>query len=111
MVRDLPAIRDGRPGRPRRKPGVLVADAGYGFAWLIAAIRAMRITPRLAQRGRSRHGSGLGRWRYVVERTLAWLGNFRRLKVCYERTGEHWQAFHELAAATICARRLQRRSF
>lgn len=111
MVRDLPAIHSGRPGRPRRKPGVLLGDAGYGFPWLIAVIRAMRITPLLAERGRARHGSGLGRRRYVVERALAWFGDFRRLKICYEGTGEHWQAFHELAAATICARRLQRLRF
>jgi len=44
----------------------------------------------------------------VVERTLAWFGNFRRLKLCYERTGEHFQAFHDLAASVICARKYQR---
>jgi Transposase DDE domain len=31
------------------------------------------------------HGSGLGRWRWVVERTFAWLSQFRRLRVRYDR--------------------------
>ena len=45
--------------------------------------------------------------RWVVERTFAWLGNFRRLKLCYERTGEHFQAFHDLAACVLCAAKLE----
>jgi len=32
--------------------------------------------------------------RYVVERTVAWLSNFRRSAQCYERTGAAWQAFN-----------------
>jgi hypothetical protein len=34
------------------------------------------------------------------------MGNYRRLKLCYERKGEHWQAFHELAAWLIGANRV-----
>ena len=33
--------------------------------------------PRLAKRN-TEHGSGLGRWRWVVERSFAWLSQFRR---------------------------------
>jgi hypothetical protein len=43
---------------------------------------------------------------YVVERTLSWFGNFRRITLCYEKNGSHFQAFHELAAAILCANRL-----
>jgi protein kinase-like protein/WD40 repeat protein len=39
--------------------------------------RARHIVPWLAM-PRTRHGSGLGRWRWVVERTFAWLNQFRR---------------------------------
>lgn len=105
MVQSLPAIQGPR-GRPRRKPGALVGDRGYGFAWLIAAITAMRIVSLLAPRG-SAHGSGLGRLRYVVERTLRWFDHNRRLKRCYEKSGEHFQAFHDLAATLLCFNRLQ----
>lgn len=102
----MPAI-PGPRGRPRTKPQSLLGDRAYGLAWVIAVLGLLRIKSLLA-RPRQPHGSGLGRRRYVVERTLAWFGNFRRLKLCYERTGEHFQAFHDLAAAVICARKYQR---
>ncbi len=69
-----------------------------------------RVSSLLAPYGKARkeHGSGLGKTRYVVERTLSWMGNFRRLKLCYERFGSHFQAFHELAACLICANRIEK---
>lgn len=107
----VPAIQGPR-GRPRRKPALLQGDAGYGFAKVFAALRRRRIVAQLARRRENGavfpHGSGLGRTRYVVERTLAWFGNFRRLKLCYERTHRMLQAFHELAACLICAKKLTR---
>jgi hypothetical protein len=61
----------------------------------------------LAPRNSDTHGSGLGVFRYVVERTLACFGQFRRIRVCYERCGEHFQAFHELAASCLVVTRLR----
>lgn len=104
MIDALPAVRMPR-GRPRRKPGDLVGDRAYGVADLIAEVLERRIGSLLAPRS-SGHGSGLGKVRYVIERTMSWLGNFRRIKLCYERTGPHWQAFNELAACIICANRV-----
>src|SRR6516164_11201976 len=70
-------------------------------------VQWLGIKPLLAPLSKARpHGSGLGKTRYVVERTLSWFGNFRRLKLCYERCGTHFQAFHELAAAILCSNRL-----
>jgi hypothetical protein len=105
MLDAMPAVRMPR-GRPRRKPGRLVGDRGYGFKATIAEVVQRRIGPLLARRG-SGHGSGMGRVRYVIERTLSWIGNYRRIKLCYERTGAHWQAFNELAACLICANRVE----
>jgi hypothetical protein len=97
----------GRYGRPRTKPKILQGDAGYGFPVLAALIRMLGVKPLLTPRGKANpHASGLGKTRYVVERTLSWFGNFRRLKFCYEKSGSHFQAFHELAAAILCAKRL-----
>jgi transposase len=104
MVKSLPPIKQPH-GRPRQRPDALLGDRGYGFPWIIAAILAMRIVSLLSPRG-SVHGSGLGKRRYVIERTMAWLGNFRRLKFCYEKRGDHFQAFHELAACVLCAGKL-----
>lgn len=99
----------GRRGRPRRRPKVFQGDGAYGITRIIAEVVQRRVRPLLAPYGQARkeHGSGLGQTRYVVERSLSWLGNFRRLKRCYERFGEHYQAFHELAACLICANRIE----
>ena len=105
----MPAIQGPR-GRPRRKPHALVGDRGYGFPWIISAIipiATIGIEPWLCPRG-SKHGSRLGEVRDVVERTLAWFGHCRRIKLCYEKCGEHFQAFHDLAACLICANKLKR---
>ncbi len=99
----------GRRGRPRRRPGVFQGDGAYGIKAIVAAVVQRRVGSLLASYGKARkeHGSGLGKTRYVVERTLRWMGNFRRLKLCYERFGEHFQAFHELAACLRCANRIE----
>jgi len=96
----------GPRGRPREKPAVALGDRAYGTPKNLAGCRCRGIVPRLAQIG-SEHGSGLGTMRWVVESCLAWFGHCRRLKLCYEKTGEHFQAFHDLAAALICAGKLQ----
>ncbi|PXW57733.1 DDE family transposase [Methylobacterium sp. B4] len=41
----------------------------------------------------------LGRHRWVVERTLAWLARFRRLAIRYERRADIHLAFTTLACA------------
>ena len=111
----LPALLDARPavhgprrGRPRRNPGSIVGDRAYGTALMIAFVVALGIFSFLAPRNEKTHGSGLGALRYVVERTLACFGHFRRLKMCYERTAEHFQALHEVAACCLIATRLKR---
>lgn len=99
----------GRRGRPRCRPKVFQGDGAYGIKAIIAEVVRRRVRSLLAPYGTSRttHGSGLGKTRYVVERSLSWMSNFRRLKLCYERFGEHFQAFHELAACLICANRIE----
>jgi transposase len=90
----------------RRRPGAVQADRGYGFPWTIALVLAWGIKALIAPRG-SEHGSGLGRTRFVVERTHAWFGHFRRLAQCYERSEGHFLGMQQLAACIICARRVR----
>jgi hypothetical protein len=47
----------------------VLGDRGYDAAAIRRGLRARHIVPSLAMR-RTRHVSGLGRWRWVVERTL-----------------------------------------
>ncbi len=105
LLDKMPKILGPR-GRPREKPDAALGDRAYGTPKNIAACRARGILPLLARIGTD-HGSGLGTLRWVVESCLAWFSHYRRLKLCYERTGEHFQAFHELAATLICARKLK----
>jgi transposase len=90
-----------RQGRPRQRPLKLHADKGYDYPRCRQALRQRGITPRIAPRGiESRER--LGRYRWVVERTLSWLNRFRRLKVRYERRVDIHDAFLLLGCALIC---------
>jgi transposase len=48
-----------------------------------------------------------GGWRWVVERTFAWLNQFRRLRVRYEKRADIHEAFLSLECALISWRFLQ----
>ena len=48
----------------------VLGDRGYDAAAIRRGLRARHIEPLVALR-RTKHGSGLGRWRWVVERTFA----------------------------------------
>lgn len=52
-------------------------------------------------RRRTEHGSGLGVTRWVVERTNAWLQQFRRLRVRFERRADIHEAFLTLGCCLI----------
>src|SRR3972149_6451003 len=100
LVDGIPPLR-GRPGRPLRKPGLVQGDRGYDSQPHRDELERRGIASQLAKRGRP-HGSGLGRTRWVVERTLAWLHRFRRLNMRYERRPCVHEAFLTLACALVC---------
>jgi transposase len=64
----------------------------YDFPRCREALRKRGITARIARRG-IESSEKLGRYRWVVERTLSWLNRYRRLKVRYERRDDIYQAF------------------
>jgi transposase len=91
----------GRPGRPRKRPKKLHADKGYDFPRCREALRKRGIKARIARRGID-SSERLGRHRWVVERTLAWLSRYRRLAVRYERRADIHEAFLHLGCSLIC---------
>jgi transposase len=97
----------GRPGRPRKRPANLHGDKGYDFPRCRRALRRRGITPRIARRG-VESSTRLGRHRWVVERSLAWLVGYRRLQVRYERDADILLGFLHLACVLICLRSLHR---
>jgi len=105
LVEAVPAVA-GLPGRPRRRPESVIADRGYDHDKYRRLLRQRGIKPVIA-RCRTEHGSGLGRYRWVVERTFAWLHNFKRLLVRYERRAEMHEALLALGCCLVCFRRLR----
>lgn len=71
LVRGIPPIRS-RRGPRRRRPGKLHGDKGYDYRHLRQWLRSRGITHRLARRG-IESSTHLGRHRWVVERSVAWL--------------------------------------
>jgi len=105
LVEAIPPIR-GRRGRPRNRPRRLFADRGYDYDKYRNLLRERGITPMIARRGAA-HGSGLGKVRWVVERTFAWLHQFKRLRTRSEVRADIHQGLLELACSIICLRRLR----
>jgi len=101
----VPPVR-GAVGRPRRRPDRVVADRGYDHDKYRRLVWERGIKPVIARR-QTDHGSGLGRYRWVVERTFAWLHNFKRLLVRYDRRHEIHQAFLAIGCCLVCYRRLE----
>jgi IS5 family transposase len=97
----------GWPGRRRKRPAKLHADKAYDSAEKRRELRARGITPRIARRG-IESSERLGRHRWVVERSFAWLLGFRRLGVRYERRADLLRGLLHLACALICVRFLAR---
>lgn len=100
LIVNIPPVR-GKPGRPRSRPDRVYADRAYDSEDARCLLRWLGIEPLLAKRGEP-HGSGLGRHRWVVERTISWLHQFRRLRVRYERTAAIHKGLLTLAASLIC---------
>ena len=93
-------------GRPRFRPDTLVADRGYDHDKHRRLVQARGIKPVIARR-KTEHGSGLGRVRWVVERTFAWLHHLKRLLVRYDPRAEIHEAFLALGCCLVCFRRLK----
>lgn len=104
LLAAVPPVR-GRRGRPRRKPREIYADRAYRSRAHRKTLAARGITLRVAPPG-APHGSGLGKKRWVVERTFAWLHQFKRLRTRYERRADLHQAFLTLGCCVICTRML-----
>jgi transposase len=105
--------RAGAAGAPRRKPERLIADRAYDSNPLRSRLAKRGIDPIIPARSTSRaathqDGRPLRRYRrrWKIERTFAWLLNFRRITVRWERLDLMYGAFVHLACAFIVLRRL-----
>lgn len=102
----IPAVRS-RRGPRRRRPDKARADKGYDSADLRIWLRERGVIPRIARKG-IESSERLGRHRWKIERTIAWLLGYRRIGIRWERHGHLFTAFLTLAATLICYKKLAR---
>ena len=110
----LPTLEAIRVGR-RTRPGMVLADKGYDSCQFRRALRQKGIkvnVPERQYRKRRKRGRPpkydpeLGKTRYTVERTNAWLKSFKRIHFRFDRTLVMFEAWVLLACVVICLRRL-----
>lgn len=103
---------NGIASKRRRKIRRSIADKAYDSDSLsdhLATQKIQLICPHRGGRKRkSQDGRTLRRYpnRWKIERTFAWLGNFRRLVVRYDRKSEIYEAFFHIACSIIVLRHL-----
>jgi transposase len=104
-------------GRPRQRPAKLVADRGYESSAFRSRLRRrgiqMCIPPkRRPKKWKAKRGRPVVarkddyRRRYTVERSCAWLGNFRLLLIRWERVFSVYRSWFTVAVLLPCLRRL-----
>ena len=91
----------GKVGRPPTHPEKLYADAGYDSEATRSILRSLGIEPHIRKRN-EKHGSHLGRVRWVVERTISWIKGLRRMRIRYDRSAVSIDAWTSIAAAVVC---------
>ena len=88
-------------GRPRKRPEKLHADKANDDKKCARVLRKRGIKRRIARKG-VQSSEKLGRHRWIVERTLAWIAKYRRLATRYERRDDIHEAFLSRGCSLIC---------
>ena len=83
------------------------ADKGYDAECHRKLCRAFDVEPFIHKRG-TPHGSGLGKRRWPVERSLSWLLENKRLGLRYDRCGFIIQSLLQAGCIFLVAPRLAR---
>jgi hypothetical protein len=92
------ARRASDPVRGQRRQG---GAGDREKVWRSIAVRRASLSTRTP------HGTGLGTFRWVVERTISWLHGFRRLRIRWEKRDDIHEAFLGLALCLITHRHVQ----
>lgn len=100
LVEAIPPLQ-GKRGRPRCRPKRVQGDRAYDSQPERNKLSKRGIQSVLAHRN-TENGSGLGIYRWVVERSLSWLHQFRRLRVRYERRSDIHNALMTIGCIFIC---------
>lgn len=102
-----------RPLHEIKKTKTLIADRGYDADWVRKKLREKGITPYIPKRRKIGHkekpiyNNKIKPWyniRWIVERSISWIGDFRRVTTRYEYYAHIFKAFFQLACIMICLR-------
>lgn len=94
------------------KPGTILADKGYDSNKFRLKLREFGISPNIPNRNiKNRkpdpdYNPDLGKMRFKVERTNAWIKSFRRLRFRFDYTLKSFSALIYLGLIVICIRKL-----
>lgn len=102
-----------RFGRPRSRPLRLAGDKGYDVPWVRDWLRRRRITAIIPEKHKP-HGRKPGRppqfdadtyrQRNVIERSISWLKQSRRIATRFEKLAVNFVAMIKLAMIQRCLR-------
>jgi transposase len=110
---DAVQVKRKEGGRRRFRPDHLIADKGYDSDEVRRMLRERGIEPVIPHRSNrikppTQDGRKLRRYRrrWIIERTIGWIGNFRRLSMRYDRLLETYGGFFHIACALITLRKV-----
>jgi putative transposase len=94
-----------RVGSARRLEKIL-ADMAYQGPLGAWVFELSGVTLEIVKRAEEVKGFAVQKWRWIVERTHAWLGRFRRLTRCFERLAETDETMVHVAMTRLMLRRI-----
>src|SRR5207253_10411859 len=100
LVDSIPDL-SGPQGDKPTQPAKLYTDRAYDSEPQRQELRERGIEPQIPHRN-TEHGSGLGVYRWVVERTESWLHNFGKLRVRTDPDGLIHHALVSLGSTLLC---------
>ena len=92
-----------------RRLRVIWADGAYAGGleqWVRGLRKWGRLRLEIVRKPEGQRGFAVLPWRWIVERTFAWLGRHRRLKADYECLPETTEALIRIAMIRLMVRRL-----
>ena len=92
-----------------RRLRVIWADGAYAGAlqmWVRGLRKWGKVRLDIVRKAKGQRGFAVVPWRWIVERTFAWLGRYRRLKSDYECLPETTEALVHIAMIRLMVRRL-----
>ena len=104
-----------RPLHPKTHAKKLTADKAYDAGWFRESLRERGITPKIPKRRKKgeqkepSYNETIADYyskRWKVERTISWLGAYRRLLIRWEHHDHIYEAFVNIACMLICLRRV-----